>query len=489
MSLVRDARADFASPQTRSRRRWAIPLSYQSISPLVATFDLVWIIVASIGAGTAYHLIAVGGLGDLAHYVGCGMAVAVLFCMSARAHDLYRPSNLIHPKPKIREALLLWAMVFLCLATVAFTLKISHVFSRGTVLIFFGAGIAGLIASRIGIARVLARIIASGALGGHRVALLVNTISHQPQHEIEAAFKQYGYSVPRVFELGESKADTEYSTRIAERVRQILRYVRNRQVDEVILAVPWSNTALIDSIAGELRSLPIPVKLIPDPSIARLLERPLLDLGPSKAIELQRAPLTKAQRAAKRTIDVVLAGLGLIVLAPALTGIAIAIRLESPGPVFFIQDRAGFNRRPFRIYKFRTMLTLENGPVIRQVGRDDPRVTRVGKILRRFSLDELPQLLNVLRGEMSLVGPRPHALAHDNEYDKLIASYAVRQKMKPGLTGWAQVNGCRGETPQVSLMKRRVEYDLCYIDCWSLWFDLRILMMTLLQLLRPKDVY
>jgi lipopolysaccharide/colanic/teichoic acid biosynthesis glycosyltransferase len=135
------------------------------------------------------------------------------------------------------------------------------------------------------------------------------------------------------------------------------------------------------------------------------------------------------------------------------------------------------------------MTTLEDGPVIRQACRNDARVTRIGRILRRLSLDELPQLLNVLRGEMSLVGPRPHALAHDNEYDKLIASYAMRQKMKPGVTGWAQVNGCRGETPQVVMMKRRVDHDLRYIDCWSLWLDVRILVMTLLQVFKTRDAY
>lgn len=489
MSLVRDARAEFAQPQARSRPWWAIPLSYQSLSPLVATFDFAWIIAASIGAGIAYHLIATGTLGDFGHYVGCGMAVAALFSMSARAYDLYRPSHLIRPQPKLREALVLWVMVFLCLATVAFTLKISHVFSRGTVLLFFVVGMVGIVTSRIGIARALTRIIVSGALGGRDIALLISTANHWPQDEIEAAFKRYGYSVRRIFDLAGNENDTGYSTRTAERVREVLRYVRNRQVDEIILAIPWSNTALIDGIARELRSLPIPVKLIPDPIIGRLLERPILDLGPSKAIELQRAPLTTAQRAVKRAIDIVLAGIGLVVLAPVLAVIAIAIRFDTAGPVFFIQIRAGFNGRPFRIYKFRTMVTLENGPVIRQARRGDPRVTRVGRTLRHFSLDELPQLLNVLRGEMSLVGPRPHALAHDNEYDKLIASYAMRQKMKPGLTGLAQVNGCRGETREVFMMKRRVEHDRRYIDCWSLWLDIRILMMTVLQLLRPKGVY
>jgi Undecaprenyl-phosphate glucose phosphotransferase len=487
MSLVRDARDEFAPP--RSRRWWSTALCYQNLSPLVATFDFVWIVATSIGSGTAYHLVAVGGLGDFIHYLGCGVVVAALFCLSARAYDLYRPSNLIQARPKTKEALFIWTMVFLCLATVAFTLKISDVFSRGAVLLFFAAGFVVVISSRIGIACALRRMISRGTLGGRRVALLLKTDCQRSQSDIAAAFKRYGYSVPRVFDVTCNGSDHEYLSKVAERVRDIVHYLRNRQVDEVVLALPWNDVALIDAVSDGLRMLPVPIRLIPDPQIGSLLERPILDLGPAKAIELQRAPLTNVQLAIKRATDIVLAGLGLVLLAPVFAAIATTIRLDSAGPILFVQVRVGFNGRHFRIYKFRTMVTLEDGPIIRQACRGDPRVTRVGRILRRFSLDELPQLLNVLRGEMSLVGPRPHALAHDSEYDKLIASYAVRKKMKPGLTGLAQVNGYRGETREVYMMKRRVEHDLRYIDCWSLWLDLRIVARTLRQLVRPKDVY
>ena len=157
------------------------------------------------------------------------------------------------------------------------------------------------------------------------------------------------------------------------------------------------------------------------------------------------------------------------------------IKLESSGPVIFSQRRKGFNGREFKIFKFRTMNVLEDGHVIPQARRNDPRVTRVGRILRTTSIDELPQLLNVLRGQMSLVGPRPHAVAHDDGYTKVIAKYAFRQHVKPGLTGWAQVNGFRGETAQLELMERRVECDLWYIKNWSFWLDLRIIVLTVLR--------
>jgi Undecaprenyl-phosphate glucose phosphotransferase len=489
VSLVRNAREKCSPPIARSRVSWLPALSYQSLSPLMASLDFVWTVSASIGAGVIYHITVVGNLGDYDRYFGSGIAVAALFCMSARACGLYQPSSFIRLETNVRRALTIWVLVFLCLATVAFTLKIGDLFSRGTVLLFFSSGGVGIVTLRIAIARALAYFIESGALGNRRVALLTSVECDPSQQNIEADLRRYGYAVTRVFNLCEGSGEAECSGPAAARVREILPYVRNRQVDEIVLAMPWGQAALIDQVANELRALPIPVRLMPDPIAGRFLECPILDLGPSKVIELQRAPLSVRQRAVKRTMDMALACLGLAALAPLFAAIAIAVRLSTQGPIFFVQVRVGFNGRRFRIYKFRTMTTLENGPVVQQVRREDPRVTRVGKFLRRYSLDELPQLLNVVRGEMSLVGPRPHALAHDNEYDALIASYATRQKMKPGVTGWAQVNGCRGETPELSMMQRRVAHDLHYIDCWSVWFDIRIVVITLVQMLKPRNVY
>jgi undecaprenyl-phosphate galactose phosphotransferase/putative colanic acid biosynthesis UDP-glucose lipid carrier transferase len=169
--------------------------------------------------------------------------------------------------------------------------------------------------------------------------------------------------------------------------------------------------------------------------------------------------------------------------------VGLLIKLDSEGPVFFCQTRVGFNGQTFRIWKFRTMTTLDDGPVVRQAQKNDARVTRIGRWLRASSVDELPQLLNVLVGDMSLVGPRPHAVAHDSQYDAVIANYALRRHVKPGITGWAQVCGFRGETPTVDLMLRRVEHDLWYINNWSLWLDSLIVMRTAIALMRPQNAY
>ena len=206
----------------------------------------------------------------------------------------------------------------------------------------------------------------------------------------------------------------------------------------------------------------------------------MLEVGTARTAELKRAPLSVAEQALKRIFDVLAAGLGIILLSPLLLTSVLLIKLDSKGPVLFTQTRNGFNGRSFRIFKFRTMSVFEDGPQIRQATRNDPRVTSVGRWLRRTSIDELPQLFNVLGGSMSLVGPRPHAVAHNTEYERIVANYAFRYHVKPGISGWAQVNGFRGETSTVNLMEKRVEADLWYVSNWSFWLDVRILWKTLI---------
>lgn len=190
---------------------------------------------------------------------------------------------------------------------------------------------------------------------------------------------------------------------------------------------------------------------------------------------------------AKRLLDLILALTALVLLLPLFAGIAAAVRLDSPGPVFFRQRRAGRHGRIFSIFKFRSMRVLEDGADIVQARAGDTRVTRIGRFLRRSSLDELPQLLNVIAGDMSLVGPRPHALAHDDYYASRIANYRARQLVRPGITGWAQVNGARGATPKLSDMQARIDFDIAYVARQSLWLDLLILLRTPIEVLRRRN--
>jgi undecaprenyl-phosphate galactose phosphotransferase/putative colanic acid biosynthesis UDP-glucose lipid carrier transferase len=269
------------------------------------------------------------------------------------------------------------------------------------------------------------------------------------------------------------------------RIGQAIEASRRLHALEFALIMPWSRDRELSEVCGLLRLSPLPVRLYPDQKIRSVLrQQKERGLGQHFSVMVQRAPLNGWERALKRALDIVVALAALVVLAPLLLLTALAVKLDSPGPVIFRQRRCGFDYREFVILKFRTMTALEDdGPIV-QAKPGDARVTRVGRMLRRTSIDELPQLINVIRGEMSLVGPRPHAIAHDDEYKALLGNYALRHHVKPGVTGAAQVMGLRGETPRLSQMEQRLERDLWYIDHWSLTLDLKIMAMTGVALLR-----
>jgi polysaccharide biosynthesis protein PslA len=254
--------------------------------------------------------------------------------------------------------------------------------------------------------------------------------------------------------------------------------IRLHRPDDVFIALPWSRADLVETCLVALMKLPIAVHL----SLARPLQAlehvEVAQVGPVSGLTVTHRPLGRLQQIEKRAFDISVAALALLLLSPLFAVVALLIRLDSPGPVIFRQKRYGLNQEPFRIFKFRTMRAMDDGAVVKQATRSDARVTRIGAHLRRLSIDELPQLINVLIGDMSIVGPRPHALAHDQLYIEKLARYARRHNVKPGITGWAQVHGHRGEIADDSAMLARLRHDLYYVDNWSLWLDVKIVLMT-----------
>jgi Undecaprenyl-phosphate glucose phosphotransferase len=264
---------------------------------------------------------------------------------------------------------------------------------------------------------------------------------------------------------------------------------RDGKLNEIVICASAMDSKQLTNLMHRLRRIPVSIKFIPDSELHFFLQRPLVDIGAGVAVELQRRPCSTFDQTIKRLIDIAFAAAGLLALWPMMLMVAALIRLDSPGPIFFAQRRTGFNGRVFRILKFRSMTTADDGNVIRQASRGDARVTRIGGWLRSTSIDELPQLINVLRGEMSIVGPRPHAVAHDAIYSKLLDNYALRFRVPPGITGWAQVTGYRGETTTTDLMAKRVERDLWYIENWSLALDIKIIFRTIYSVMKIRDVY
>jgi Undecaprenyl-phosphate glucose phosphotransferase len=457
-----------------------LPLSYDDFGVLAALSDVCAIVVASMATGSAYHWLAYGRVGSVAEFFGVGLILAVLTAALMKVKELYTPDKLLSVRSQVPPIILVWSSVVLFLLGVSFTLKISEGLSRGSILLLAITAPSLILSQRLLVKRAMLAILQKGWLKRSKIAL----ITRESNDTTVSDDALRAYDVVGVYVL---PSDSEGTRRVLADLVGAARGAN--RISEVHLAMDWHRWSDLKQVLAELRVLPLPVRLIADATTREILQHPQRSLGGVVSVELQRPPLTAGERGAKRAFDIAGATVGLLAIAPLLLVIAFAVWFESPGPVVFRQRRGGFNGRAFKILKFRTMCVMEDGTTIIQATSNDHRVTRIGRWLRRSSADELPQLINVLRGDMSLVGPRPHALAHDIQYSRLISNYPYRHHVRPGITGWAQVNGFRGETPTLDKMKQRVELDLWYATNWSFWLDLRILFWTLLELCRTRNAY
>jgi Undecaprenyl-phosphate glucose phosphotransferase len=463
--------------------RW---IHYKTVGRLTGTLDYLLIVTASIVAGVGYHFVFLRGhVPDLMPYVAAGNIVAALFVLGAASRGNYSPSAIVSARRQVRSVILFWSLAFLSLALFLFLAKSGFDFSRGTIIIFGALGFVSLLGSHLWISANLKKALAQGTLAGDRAITIGDRDAMLALSQASILSKAGAREVKRYSLPSVTSADDAEALHVVD---EAIQFTRSNNVDCVLLALQWNDEDRRNAICERLQILPIPVLLLPDRHVESTFSR-ARQLAWEFTVELQRAPLSSGELALKRALDVIMACGLLIALVPLFSVVALLIKLESAGPVIFSQRRKGFNGREFIIFKFRTMNVLVDERVIAQARRNDPRVTRIGRILRATSVDELPQLLNVVYGHMSLIGPRPHAVAHDDGYAKAIAKYAFRQHVKPGLTGWAQVNGFRGETARLEQMEQRVECDLWYVKNWSFWLDLRILLLTCFELLRSRNAY
>ena len=419
---------------------------------------------------------------DIQSALGVGCTAAFFFVAVGHSTGLYSMRRLLQPDPR-RLLLVSFATILLVIANL-FALKVSADLSRGFLAIFACLSSLGLYVGRLVARHVMSRAVDVDLIFGRSVVILGS--SEELDRLRPADLKRFGIKeAGRVVIASTREGTTQWASLTAEAIR----VARQLRADEFVIAAPWAGLERLEALESGLRASPLPVRLLPDANIRALLARhQAADPSVDHLVDLQRRPLNTIECLAKRLLDIAVAALALCLLSPIFLCVALAVRLDSPGPAVFRQRRNGFDQRQFTIYKFRTMSVLEDGHGIRQARRDDDRITRLGRMLRRTSIDELPQLLNVLRGDMSIVGPRPHALAHDEHYERVIGDYCVRHHVKPGITGWAQVNGLRGETRDTERMQRRVEYDTWYINNWSLALDLRIMVRTAFEVL-SHDAY
>ncbi|WP_293949355.1 undecaprenyl-phosphate glucose phosphotransferase [Sneathiella sp.] len=464
------------------------PLSSRVLSRIFSVLDVFWLLVA----GIVTHYIVIGSnLFMNEKYLYAVVLAAVFLHFIGRYARIYSFSTLLAPLTNLPNLAIVCLTTFMLLLAVGFSLKVSDDYSR-IWMYSFGLSCFMVIVSYRLVAFFIINYLAERGVCTRKIVVLgggkqTEQLLRQLDREKPSVNKVVGIFDDRIGRVG----PTVGGYPLLGNLEALIRFVRKHHVDDIIVALPWNADERQLEIVSRLRELPAHVHLVSDLVGFRFPHRPSPNhFGGLPMIEVVNSPLSGFKIVIKALEDRILGGLALLLFSPILILVALAIRLESKGPVLFKQKRYGYNNQIFEIYKFRSM--YHNGEISKktvQASKHDPRITRVGKFIRRTSLDELPQLFNVVNGTMSLVGPRPHAIDHNEEYSALIDGYFARHKVKPGITGWAQVKGYRGETDTLEKMEARVNYDTYYVENWSLFFDLQILVMTVFVGFVNKNAY
>ena len=459
-------------------------LRYDAIEPLYMLLSVSIIILSGILGNSLYWTLTDGSLGDLRTSFGVGLLAAVVFLPVSHMLGLSKFELLIGKDLPLAHISVAWISSFLVVIVSLFLLKIGEQVSRGSMILFAIFGLFGAIFCKEIASKILRTAIVNGTIAG-KAGIVVGTKEELARLSSRKLLTRFGIAEKSCFTFSQNLTCSETS----EIISRVSASSRSTAADQIVLAIPWANRGQLECILEHLRASPLPVRLLPDRTISTVISLQRAASPQMMVLDLKRGPLNRVELLSKRILDISIAAIALIILAPLMILAALAIKLETSGPTIFRQKRRGFNGREFRIYKFRTMKVLEDGPRFTQAKKGDSRITQVGALLRKTSIDEFPQLVDVLKGHMSIVGPRPHPVALDDEYETLIAKYAYRHNVKPGMTGWAQVNGYRGETPHVEIMAGRVHHDLWYIDNWSLTLDIYIVFRTFFELMRNRNVY
>ena len=415
-------------------------------------------------------------------------AVAVLtFVISSRVFSRPNRDAELAGQPittTFSRILLEWLAVVSVLLLTGFAFKVTAQFSRLMMLSWFGVTPLSLYAAHA--LRLRARwLFANSDLAPTYLIIGANRVGF----ELFTRLPRKGFLGFFDFRGADRLPGTIDPAHLVGHCRDVAEFARIHGVTSIYIALPLSNVPRIGEMIRELRDTTASIYFVPDVFAFDLIQGRLVEINGMPAISVCDTPFYGMDAVSKRVTDIVLAGLALLVLSPLMVLIAAAVKLTSAGPVLFKQRRYGLNGEEIIVYKYRSMTVCEDGAVVTQATKTDRRVTPLGRILRSTSLDELPQLLNVLEGKMSVVGPRPHAVAHNEQYRKLISGYMIRHKVRPGITGLAQVNGLRGETETVEKMRERVRFDLEYMSHWSPWLDVKIIVKTLWVLARDNNAY
>jgi putative colanic acid biosynthesis UDP-glucose lipid carrier transferase len=421
--------------------------------------------------------------------IACLLGCILLFAVG-EASGLYRPSRGRSANEEVALCTLAWSVSFMLLILIGVFTRQIESFGRLTILSWYLLGGLSLMASHMTIRAVLEWLGRSGfgvrntaIVGANRLGY---DIAKNAKIATDSGINIVGFYDDRNAErrLGEEAGLPAFCGNIS----QLLEKVHANEIDTVLITLPMRAEKRIQALLDQLGNTTASVYIVPDFFVFELMHSRWTHVGGLPVVSVFESPIYGVDGWLKRLLDLSLSLVGCILVSPILLICAILVRLSSPGPIFFRQKRYGLDGKEILVWKFRSMYTCDNGPVVKQATKNDPRVTPIGRILRRTSLDELPQLFNVIEGSMSLVGPRPHANAHNEQFRKLIRGYMMRHKVKPGITGLAQVEGSRGETDTIEKMEARIALDHRYIREWSLWADIKILFKTIFVVVQ-KEAY
>jgi putative colanic acid biosysnthesis UDP-glucose lipid carrier transferase len=423
--------------------------------------------------------------------LAAGVFAALLFWLTAEVTGIYRTERSNSPDRDLGILTLNWVSTLALLLVAAFFLKMGANFSRVSFLAWGALGLSVLAWTRMCFRGILEALVRN-PLHQRRFAIAgLNPLGIQLVHSIQSNPLQ-SFNFVGFFDDRTDQRRCEIPPDIAGyqgRLNEMVERAKTGEITTIFITLPMRAENRIRFLLDQLSDSTTSVYIVPDFFVFELLHSRWTNLGGIPAVSVFETPLYGVDGWAKRALDFAGAVAALTLAGPVMLLIALLIKLTSPGPVFFRQKRYGLDGREIWVWKFRSMRVCENGPVIKQASKGDPRITPLGAFLRKSSLDELPQLFNVIQGNMSMVGPRPHASAHNEQYRRLIRGYMLRHKVKPGITGLAQVEGFRGETDTLDKMEKRVELDHRYIREWSIWLDMKILLRTFLVVWKQPTAY
>lgn len=404
-----------------------------------------------------------------------GIIGTLLFQLFAAFMGLYSSWRGYYGFTLIRNTVIAWSLTALTLLSLLTATKTGENFSRIWLLLWLGSALTVLILSKVIIYGFAAYLRSKGK--NQKSVIVIGNLNgiNKVTKQLKSA-KWSGFKITKSIEINSVKDIGTLNTRINS--------------SEIWISLPVTEGKIIQELLFKLRNNTQNIRLIPTIADLKLLNSKVSEVAGLQTIDLSMSPLDGVSALIKRIFDISFSLCVLLIISPIMLLISVIIKITSPGPTLFKQDRNGINGDRISVYKFRSMhVHRESKGKVTQAKKNDSRITPFGAFLRRSSLDELPQFLNVLQGRMSVVGPRPHAVAHNEEYKDIVDSYMRRHKVKPGITGWAQINGYRGETDTLEKMEKRIEYDLFYIDNWSIWFDIKIVILTVFKGFFSKNAY